>query len=400
MGLARFLLSTQRRQIIDAAMRNGKRDMSTPWSILYKYLGLIASAAALVGLAVPSWSVHASEQKVESSGQGETNRLAMLAGVQRWVAEQSGVSSRQVEVGPIDGRLKMTNCRVPFSHDFAFGGRDMVRVRCNDPAWDVYVRARVREARQVVRVVRALPAGTMIEKVDVEIALSDDPGSGDVNDPASAIGRRLRVALGAGSVLRAIDLDETRRVYRLLARVAAGSVVDPLHWRAEDLARNNLPAGTPLQKAPAAGTRYVRDLPPGSILLQGDLAEPRQVLVARENIPAGRTLEKDLFLVKTLSLPEGNRPFIGEFAGLEFQTLTRNIPAGEALLATDLKSAVIVNRGQPVVLTLSVTGGLEVSIRTEAMEDGRISEPIRLRNPDSGKVLSGRVTGRGTARAL
>lgn len=339
-------------------------------------------------------------QSATAAQAGDAPQSAMLAGVQRWVAAQAGISTRQVELGPLDGRLKVPGCGSELSFEYAFGGREMVRVHCASPSWDLYVKARVRELRAVLRVTRALTAGTVLERTDLEASLSDDPVHGERVDAAAAIGKRLRIPLSAGATISAGDLEEIRRIYRLLSAVTAGSPTDPAQWRADDVARSSIPAAAVLQKPPGPGARYARDLAAGRVLAQGDIAETRQALVAKENIAAGRPLDKELFAVRTLNVPEGSRPFISEFAGLEFQSATRNIPAGEPLLATDLRPAVIVNRGQTVLVTLSAAIGLEISVRAEAMEDGRLSESIRLRNPESGKLLYGRVTGRGTARAL
>lgn len=374
--------------------------MVIPNGSLNKALPFACALVTLIGLLPQAPSARAAQPAVATLDPSDATRNAMLAGVQRWIAAQTGVSPRQVEIGPIDGRLKVANCRVPLAFDYAFGGREVVRVRCTDPSWDLYVKARVHEARPVLRASRPLSAGTLLEQSDLVVSVGDDSGDGEMADSAAAVGRRLRIPVAAGSTIRGADLEETRRVYRLLASVAAGSSAAPSQWRADDLARSSVPAGALLQKPPPPGSRYARDLPGGRVLAQGDILETRQVLVARENIAAGRPLEKGLFTVGSLNVPDGDRPFISDFAGLEYQTTVRNIPAGEPLLATDLRSAIIVNRGQPVLLTLTLGGGLEISVRAEAIEDGRLSESIRLRNPESGKLLSGRVTGRGTARAL
>ncbi|MEY4209019.1 MAG: Flagella basal body P-ring formation protein FlgA precursor, partial [Pseudomonadota bacterium] len=41
-----------------------------------------------------------------------------------------------------------------------------------------------------------------------------------------------------------------------------------------------------------------------------------------------------------------------------------------------------------------------ISVRVEAMQDGRLNEQIKLRNPESGTTLSGIITGKGAARGL
>ena len=89
-----------------------------------------------------------------------------------------------------------------------------------------------------------------------------------------------------------------------------------------------------------------------------------------------------------------------EFGGLEFNELTRNIQAGEPLRPGDLRPALLVRRGQSVLLTVGTSGGLQVTLRAEAMFDARLGEPVQLKNPESGRTLSGIVTGKGTARGI
>ena len=62
------------------------------------------------------------------------------------------------------------------------------------------------------------------------------------------------------------------------------------------------------------------------------------------------------------------------------------------------RAALLVRRGQSVDLTVVTSSGLELSLRAEALADGRMGETVSLRNPESGRVLTGIVTGRNTAR--
>ncbi len=63
-----------------------------------------------------------------------------------------------------------------------------------------------------------------------------------------------------------------------------------------------------------------------------------------------------------------------------------------------MRQALLVRRGQAVDLTVVTSSGLELSLRAEALADGRMGETVSLRNPESGRVLTGIVTGRNTAR--
>jgi flagella basal body P-ring formation protein FlgA len=85
--------------------------------------------------------------------------------------------------------------------------------------------------------------------------------------------------------------------------------------------------------------------------------------------------------------------------GLEQAELIAPLRAGDTLRTSQLKRSTVVRKGQLVLLTVN-RSGIEINVRVEAMEDARVGEQLKMRNPDSGKTLAGIATGQGTARAL
>ena len=106
--------------------------------------------------------------------------------------------------------------------------------------------------------------------------------------------------------------------------------------------------------------------------------EFRQVVVAATNLPAGQVLQRD-----SLKLD-----------------LLRAVRAGEPIRLSDLRPATLVKRGEMVLMTIGTPATFEISVKAEAMQDGRVGEQIKLRNTESGRTLSGVVTGKGTAKGL
>jgi flagella basal body P-ring formation protein FlgA len=78
----------------------------------------------------------------------------------------------------------------------------------------------------------------------------------------------------------------------------------------------------------------------------------------------------------------------------------RDIAPGVPLRAYDLRRAVLVKQGQSVVLTVGQGSGFSITARVEALQDGKMGDQIRLKNPDSGRSLSGIVTGPSAVRGL
>lgn len=79
--------------------------------------------------------------------------------------------------------------------------------------------------------------------------------------------------------------------------------------------------------------------------------------------------------------------------------LVRDVRGGEPLRSYDIRPTVLVKRGQMVLLSLGHGQGFTITARVEALQDGRRGETIRLKNRESGRLLSGVVTGQNTVSA-
>ncbi len=129
-------------------------------------------------------------------------------------------------------------------------------------------------------------------------------------------------------------------------------------------------------------------------------ADFRQVVVAAANLPAGHVLQRESLKLDRLDAEKVSKGHYLELQGLEGQELVRAVRAGEAIRVSDLRQALLVRRGDLVLMTVGRPQTFEISVQAEAMQDGKMGEQIRLRNNESGRMLSGIVTGKGTARGL
>ena len=125
----------------------------------------------------------------------------------------------------------------------------------------------------------------------------------------------------------------------------------------------------------------------------------KKVVVAMANLSANQPVDPALFQLEERPLAGPASTYFTTTDGLEFAQVVRAIPAGQAIRATDLRPAVLVRRGQPVVLAVERVPGLSIQITVEALEDGRFGDQIRFKNKESGRITTGQVVGRGQARA-
>jgi len=126
----------------------------------------------------------------------------------------------------------------------------------------------------------------------------------------------------------------------------------------------------------------------------------RKVVVAKQLLRAGTVLSADMLHESEVPAAGLDPQVVGSAKDLENGEMVREIPAGMPLRSHDVRRAVLVKQGQAVILTIGQSSGFAITARVEALQDGRMGEQIRLKNPDSGRLLSGVVTGPNAARGL
>ena len=126
----------------------------------------------------------------------------------------------------------------------------------------------------------------------------------------------------------------------------------------------------------------------------------RRAVVATQNLRAGSTASRDL--LREVDVPaQGLDPqVLASIKDVENSEMVRDVQAGAPIRSYDIRRAVVVKQGQSVMLTVGQGSGFSITARVEAMQDGKIGDQIRLKNPDSGRLLTGIVTGPNAARGL
>jgi flagella basal body P-ring formation protein FlgA len=157
-------------------------------------------------------------------------------------------------------------------------------------------------------------------------------------------------------------------------------------------------AVAPPNNAAAAPPVSATATPPKSV---GIPASPRRkVVIGTQFLRAGTVLNASM-LEETEQAAAGlDNSLLGSVKDLENAEVVRDIPAGTALRSSDVRRALMVKQGQLVMLTISQGSSFAIVARVEALQDGRLGDQIRLKNPESGRLLSGVVTGPNAAKGL
>jgi len=126
----------------------------------------------------------------------------------------------------------------------------------------------------------------------------------------------------------------------------------------------------------------------------------RTVVVPKRFLQRGAVLQAEW--LEVVQAPSGpvDSSWLGTVADAQQSELVRDVPAGQPMKSSDIRKAILVRQGQTVLLSVGDKVGYQITVRAEALQDGRLGEQVKLKNPESGRQISGVVTGPNTAKGL
>jgi flagella basal body P-ring formation protein FlgA len=171
-------------------------------------------------------------------------------------------------------------------------------------------------------------------------------------------------------------------------------------WQLYLRANIKVPSAKPAPVAPAsvAASAPVAVIPQKSAIAPA--APRRKVVVGTQFLRAGTVLSATMLEETEQASAAVDNSLFGSVKDLENAEVVRDIAAGTALRSADVRRALMVKQGQLVMLTISQGNSFAIVARVEALQDGRLGDQIRLKNPESGRLLSGVVTGPNAAKGL
>ncbi len=123
-----------------------------------------------------------------------------------------------------------------------------------------------------------------------------------------------------------------------------------------------------------------------------------KVLVSKELLKRGTVISPEMFNYAEMPAAGMESQIISDTKLLKNMQLVRDLTPNTPLRSYDVKTAVLVKRGQEVLVTAGEGQGFSITIRAEALQDGGFDERIRLKNVESGRLLSGVITGPNAAK--
>ncbi len=123
-----------------------------------------------------------------------------------------------------------------------------------------------------------------------------------------------------------------------------------------------------------------------------------KVLVSKELLKRGTVIKPEMFSYAEMPAAGMENQIISDTKLVKNMELVRDLTPNTPLRSYDVKAAVLVKRGQEVQVTAGEGQGFSITMRAEALQDGGLGEQIRLKNVDSGRSLSGVITGPNAAK--
>ena len=126
----------------------------------------------------------------------------------------------------------------------------------------------------------------------------------------------------------------------------------------------------------------------------------KTVVVPKKLIQRGTIIEADMLEEVSQTGGQVDNSLLQSIKDALTAEAVRDLSAGQALRSSDVRRAILVKQGQLVTMTVGDKSGFLITLRVEAMQDGRMGEQVRLKNTESGRQISGVVVGPNLVKGL
>ncbi len=126
----------------------------------------------------------------------------------------------------------------------------------------------------------------------------------------------------------------------------------------------------------------------------------KTVLVVNQPLRRGTMLQASLFRRVEAPIANTDGQVLTQFKEIENSELLHDMGSDQVLHNFDIKPALMVKKGQQVTVMVGEGRGFLITVKAEAQQDGALGDQIRLKNIDSGRSISGVITGVNEVKVL
>lgn len=120
------------------------------------------------------------------------------------------------------------------------------------------------------------------------------------------------------------------------------------------------------------------------------LAEPPTAVIPKQTIYPGEKLDASMLEVVDVTNPDLRDGYVRSIDEVDGMVTKRTLLPGRVILASALRERYAVERGSTVRLVFN-NGGLTITAAGSPLQDAAVGDLIRVRNVDTGVIVSGTV---------
>ncbi|MDW9571030.1 flagellar basal body P-ring formation protein FlgA [Sinorhizobium meliloti] len=120
------------------------------------------------------------------------------------------------------------------------------------------------------------------------------------------------------------------------------------------------------------------------------LAEPPTAVIPKQTIYPGEKLDASMLEVVDVTNPDLRDGYVRSIDEVDGMVTKRTLLPGRVILASALREQYAVERGSTARLVFN-TGGLTITAAGSPLQDAAVGDLIRVRNVDTGVIVSGTV---------
>ena len=321
-------------------------------------------------------------------------KQSLVLSVQRWVALQEGIDASAVTVQANDKRFVVPACSREFAVEYAFGSRTNVRVACDSADWEAVLRIQIAERVELLTYARALPEGTQLGADDLLVIERDSRRAGrSTLSQDEVVGRLLRVGVSAGQEVTTTQFDSAVVVLRARQTLAVGSELNQALFDAVTMPLSSTRFDQRFDSQILEGAVATAKIGRGEILAKTDFAQTRSAIVIQSLVERGERIDSRNARPQRVESQVANNAVV-RLDQLKRAVSKRRLVPGTVLRFSDFSLEPHVVENTLVTLSLQ-RSQFTLQLDVLALEDGTLGDSVRVRNQESGEILSAVVVGEG-----